>query len=246
MEEERLSKFIARSGFASRRKAEQIVRSGRVAVNGVIVKDPHRRILPGSDAVSVDNEQIGTGGAAKKRYYVALYKPTGYLSDLADPRGRRLARQLIDLEAHLFPVGRLDYNSEGLMLFTNDGEFANSIMHPRYEVEKEYLVKLSGSLTKEELLRMTTGIPVEGQVYRVRSIVPFRQTPKNAWYRVTVVEGRNRMIRKMADAVHHPVLKLKRVRINGITLGAMRPGEYRLITPRGLTVHHASRSHPPI
>jgi len=246
MEEERLSKFIARSGLASRRKAEQIVRSGRVAVNGVIVKDPHLRILPGSDAISLDNEQIGTAGAAKKRYYVALYKPTGYLSDLADPRGRRLARQLIDLEAHLFPVGRLDYNSEGLMLFTNDGEFANSIMHPRYEVEKEYLVKLSGSLTKEELLRMTAGIPVQGQVYRVRSIVPFRQAPKNAWYRVTVVEGRNRMIRKMADAVHHPVLKLKRVRIDGITLGAMRPGEYRLITPRGLTVHHASRSHPPI
>jgi 23S rRNA pseudouridine2605 synthase len=246
MEEERLSKFIARSGLASRRKAEQIVRSGRVAVNGVIVKDPHQRILPGSDAISLDNERIGAAGAAKKRYYIALYKPTGYLSDLVDARGRRLARQLIDLEAHLFPVGRLDYNSEGLMLFTNDGEFANSIMHPRYEVEKEYLVKLSGSLTKQELLRMTTGIPLEGQVYSVRSIVPFRQTPKNAWYRVTVVEGRNRMIRKMADAVHHPVLKLKRVRINGITLGTMRPGEYRLITPRGLTVHHASRSHPPI
>jgi pseudouridine synthase len=245
MEEERLSKFIARSGLASRRKAEEFIRSGRVTVNGVIVKDPHQRILPGSDAISLDDERIGAAAAAKKRYYVALYKPTGYLSDLADPKGRRLARQLIDLEAHLFPVGRLDYNSEGLMLFTNDGEFANSIMHPRYEVEKEYLVKLSGSLTKEELVRMTTGIPLEGKRYRVRSIVPFRQTPKNAWYRVTVVEGRNRMIRKMADAIRHPVLKLKRVRIDGITLGSMRPGEYRLITPHGVTVRHASRSHPP-
>ncbi len=246
MEEERLSKFIARSGLASRRKAEQIIRSGRVAVNGIIVKDPHHRVLPGSDAVSLDNERVGAAATAKKRYYVALYKPTGYLSDLADPKGRRLARQLIDLEAHLFPVGRLDYNSEGLMLFTNDGEFANSIMHPRYEVEKEYLVKLSGSLTKEELLRMTRGIPLEGRNYRVRSIAPLRQTAKNAWYRVTVVEGRNRMIRKMADAIHHPVLKLKRVRINGITLGLMRPGEYRLITPQGVTVRRASRSRPPI
>ncbi len=246
MEEERLSKYIARSGLASRRKAEQIIRSGRVAVNGVIVKEPHHRILPGSDAISLDEERIGAAKSPKKRYYVALYKPTGYLSDLADPKGRRLARELIDLEAHLFPVGRLDYNSEGLMLFTNDGEFANSIMHPRYEVEKEYFVKLSGSLTKQELLRMTTGIPLEGQTYRVRSIVPLRQTPKNAWYRVTVVEGRNRMIRKMADAIRHPVLKLKRVRINGITLGTMRPGEYRLITPRGVIVHHASRSHPPV
>ena len=246
MEEERLSKFIARNGLASRRKAEEIIRSGRVAVNGVTVKDPHQRIFPGSDAVSLDDERIGAAGAPKKLYYVALYKPAGYLSDLADPKNRRLARQLIDLEAHLFPVGRLDYNSEGLMLFTNDGEFANSIMHPRHEVEKEYLVKLSGSLTTQELSRMTAGVPVEGQVYRVRSVVPLRQTPKNAWYRVIVVEGRNRMIRKIADAIHHPVLKLKRVRIDGITLGAMRPGEYRMITPRGLTVHHASRSHPPI
>src|SRR5208283_4582411 len=201
--------------------------------------------LPGSDAVSLDNEQIGVAGAAKKRYYVALYKPTGYLSDLADPKGRRLARQLIDLEAHLFPVGRLDYNSEGLMLFTNDGDFANSIMHPRFEVEKEYLVKLSGSLTQEEQRRMTSGIPVEGHTYRIRSIVPLRQTAKNAWYRVTVVEGKNRMIRKMADAVHHPVLKLKRVRIDGITLGPMKPGEYRLITPQALALLHASRSHLP-
>jgi len=237
MEEERLSKFIARSGLASRRKAEQIIRSGRVAVNGVVVKDPYHRISPGSDAVVLDNERISALTGATKRYYVALYKPTGYLSDLADPRGRRLARQLIDLEAHLFPVGRLDYNSEGLMIFTNDGEFANSIMHPRYEVEKEYLVKLSGSLTKEERRQMTAGIPVEGHTYRVRSIAPVRETAKNAWYRVTVVEGRNRMLRKMADAVHHPVLKLKRVRINGITLGHMRPGEYRLITPRNLAIH---------
>lgn len=245
MEEERLSKFIARSGLASRRKAEQIIRSGRVAVNGAIVTDPHQRILPGSDAVSLDNERISGAAATAKRYYIALYKPTGYLSDLADPKGRRLARQLIDLDAHLFPVGRLDYNSEGLMLFTNDGEFANSIMHPRYEVEKEYLVKLSGSLTGEELKQMTTGIPLEGRNYRVRSIIPLSRTEKNAWYRVTIVEGRNRMIRKMADAVHHPVLKLKRVRIDGITLGPMRPGEYRLIAPHAIAFHHASRSRPP-
>ena len=246
MEEERLSKFIAGAGLASRRKAEQIIRAGRVAVNGIVVTDPHHRILPGSDSVSLDNERISARAASTKRYYVALYKPTGYLSDLADPKGRRLARQLIDLEAHLFPVGRLDYNSEGLMLFTNDGDFANSIMHPRFEVEKEYLVKLSGSLTQEDLRRMTTGIPLEGHTYRVRSIVPLHETEKNAWYRVTIVEGRNRMIRKMADAVHHPVLKLKRVRIDGITLGPMRPGEYRLITPGAPSVSHPSRTHAPI
>ncbi len=233
--EERLSKFIAHSGLASRRKAEEIIKAGRIRVNGVVVVDPYRRIVPGADTISLDNGNIA--GTTKKQYYVALYKPVGYLSDLADPRGRRLARELIDLEAPLFPVGRLDYNSEGLMIFTNDGDFANSIMHPRYEIEKEYVVKLSGRLTYQEMHRMTTGLPVQGQTYRVKSITPIQETAKNAWYRVTIIEGKNRMIRKMAEAIHHPVLKLKRVRIDGITLGTLRPGEYRFITPHGSTRH---------
>ncbi len=227
--EERLSKFIARSGVSSRRKAEQIIQSGRITVNGAIVTDPHCRILPGADVVSLDNQIIA--GPSRKRYYVALYKPSGYLSDLADPRGRRLARQLIDLDAPLFPVGRLDYNSEGLMIFTNDGEFANSIMHPRYEIEKEYLAKLSGRLAPEEMKLLTTGLALAGETYRLRSITPIQETAKNGWYRITVIEGKNRMIRKMAEAINHPVLRLKRVRINGITLGRLRPGEYRFILP---------------
>jgi len=233
--EERLSKFIAHSGLASRRKAEQIIKAGRIRVNGAVVVDPYCRIVPGADVISLDNENIAR--ATKKHYYVALYKPVGYLSDLADPRGRRLARELIDLEAPLFPVGRLDYNSEGLMIFTNDGDFANSIMHPRYEVEKEYVVKLSGRLNPEEMHRMAIGLPVEGQTYRVKSIAPIQETAKNTWYRVTIIEGKNRMIRKMADAIHHPVLKLKRVRIDGITLGRLRPGEYKFIAPHESTRH---------
>ena len=116
-------------------------------MNGLTVIDPYHRVTPGLDRIILDSEHITE---AARQYYIALYKPTGYLSDLSDPKGRRLARQLIDIEAPLFPVGRLDYNSEGLMIFTNDGEFANKLMHPRYGIEKEYLVKLSGRLTREE------------------------------------------------------------------------------------------------
>ena len=236
MAEERLSKFVARSGAASRRKSEEIIRSGRVTVNGRTVTDPARPVDAAGDEVSLDGRPIRP---AARRYYVALYKPAGYLSDLADTRGRsrRLARHLIKVEAALFPVGRLDYNSEGLMIFTNDGAFANRFIHPRYGVEREYHVKLSGRLNPEELRRMTTGVSVEGDVLRVRSIWPLRQTEKNAWYRVVVAEGKNRMIRRMAGALSHPVLRLRRVRINGITLGGLKPGEYAFIEPRVIREH---------
>jgi pseudouridine synthase len=226
---ERLSKFLAHSGVASRRKADTIIKSGRIKVNGVKVVDPFYRVTPGTDRITLDGARVSE---PTKKYYVALYKPVGYLSDLADPRGRLLARDLIDIETPLFPVGRLDYNSEGLMIFTNDGEFANAIAHPRYGVEKEYLVKFSGKLTREEQKRMVSGVRVEGQLLRLKSITFIEETSQNTWYGVTVAEGKNRMIRKIADAVSHPVLKLKRVRIDGIRLGHLKPGEYRQIDPR--------------
>ncbi len=230
MSVERLSKYLAHSGVASRRKADVIIQSGRIKVNGLTVVDPYHRVTPGVDRITLDGERITE---ATRQYYVALYKPVGYLSDLSDPRGRPLARELIDnIEASLFPVGRLDYNSEGLMLFTNDGEFANTLMHPRYGVEKEYLVKLSGRLTKEEQKRMVAGVRVEGELLRLKSITPVEETSKNTWYGVTLTEGKNRMIRKMAEAISHPVLKLKRIRIDGILLGHLKPGEYKLIDPR--------------
>jgi 23S rRNA pseudouridine2605 synthase len=231
---ERLSKFLARSGVASRRKAEHIIRSGKVSVNGTIVIDPYYEVSSPSDRVIVDGKILTP---VTRFYYIALYKPVGYLSDLADPRSRRLARSLIPLEDTLFPVGRLDYNSEGLMIFTNDGAFANRIMHPRYETEKEYLVKVSGKLDRNDIRRMTQGLRFQGQTYKAKSITTVRETTQNAWYTFIVTEGRNRMIRKLAEAVGHPVLKLKRVRIGDIRLGHLKPGEYRFIDKRLLKAH---------
>lgn len=226
MATERLSKFLAQSGAASRRKSEEIIRSGRVKVNMVTVTDPAHPVDPAGDVVRLDNKAIRP---AAKRYYIALYKPAGYLSDLADTEGkdRPLARRLIGVNAPLFPVGRLDYASEGLMIFTNDGDFANLVMHPRYEVEKEYHVKLSGSLSPEEMKRAGSGLSVEGVRYRVKTIAPLRKTEKNTWYRVTVTEGKYRHIRRVVEALSHRVLKLRRIRIGPVVLVGLKPGEWR-------------------
>jgi 23S rRNA pseudouridine2605 synthase len=231
MTTERLSKFLAHSGIASRRKSEEIVTSGRVKVNGLTVTDPAHRVDRTRDMVAIDNKTVRPPAAS---CYVALYKPPGYLSDLADTQGkdRPLARQLIRLQAPLFPVGRLDYTSEGLMIFTNDGAFANLVMHPRYEVEKEYHVKLSGALTQKELKAAVMGVSLDkGQIYRFKTIAPFKKAERNTWYRVTVTEGRYHHLRKVAEALRHKVMRLRRVRIDGITLSNLKPGEWRHIEP---------------
>ena len=232
MATERLSKFLAHSGIASRRKCEQIIKSGRVKVNGATVAHPAHPVDGGRDVVLLDNRRLRPPAAP---CYVALYKPPGYLSDLADIEGkdRPLARQLIRLDAPLFPVGRLDYNSEGLMIFTNDGRFANLLTHPRYEVEKEYHLKLSGAFTGDDMKRALLGLRLDqGRPYQFKSIALIRKGEKNAWYRVTLTEGRYRHIRKVAEALSHKVLRLRRVRIDGILLGALKAGQWAHIDPQ--------------
>lgn len=228
---ERLSRHLARFSTFSRRKSEELIRAGRVKVNGIIVLEPQHKVVSGVDSVALDGQVFHS---KISHINIALYKPVGYISDMADPRGRKIARELIDLEGKIFPVGRLDYNSEGLMIFTNDGDFANRVMHPRYCVEKEYLVKFKGILGKDEMLRMQKGIGIEGDVYKVKSIVYAGLSIKNTWYSVIIDEGKNRMIRKIGNAVNHPVLKLKRVRIDNLRLGGLRPGEYRLFNKKEL------------
>jgi 23S rRNA pseudouridine2605 synthase len=225
----RLSVFLARCGIASRRKSDHIIASGSVKVNNIKVVDPYYKISPQKDSVTINNKRV----EPSKRYvYIALYKPVGYLSDLADKRNRKLARSLLKEEERLFPVGRLDYSSEGLMLFTNDGTFANCVMHPRYEVEKEYLVKVKGRFTADTMKNVIKGLFIEDELYRFDLVEPVRVEKADTWYRVVLHEGKNRMIRKVADAISHPVLTLKRVRIGPIRLGALKPAEYRHLTQR--------------
>jgi 23S rRNA pseudouridine2605 synthase len=223
----RLSKFLAHAGIASRRKADNIIKSGTVKVNNLKVLDPFYRVNPHVDAVTVNNKKVTINAQLK---YIALYKPVGYLSDLMDPRNRRLARALISDDDRLFPIGRLDYHSDGLMLFTNDGAFAQRVMHPRYEVEKEYLVKLKGKLEQHDLKHLTEGVVVEGVCCSFDYVRLVREEKENSWYRVVIHEGRNRMIRKVAEQLSHPVIRLRRVRIGPVRLGRMQPGQHRPLT----------------
>jgi 23S rRNA pseudouridine2605 synthase len=222
---ERLSKYISRNGVASRRKAEAIIKAGRVKVNNQEVVEPYLDIDPQKDHVTVDN--ISISKAAPKKLYIALYKPRGYISDLADPRGRPIARDLIAVSLRLYPVGRLDFASEGLMVFTNDGDFADKVLHPRNHIDKEYQVKLQKPLSEAEIHKLTIGRRFQGILYRLRSVKMEKLTEKNAWYNMIATEGRNRMIRKLANSLGHEVLKLRRVRIGPIALGSLKPGQYR-------------------
>ncbi len=228
----RLSKFLGQAGISSRRKADEIIRSGRATVNNIVVLDPFVRVTPDKDLVSVDGKIIKYHVAHK---YLALHKPPGYLSDLKDTQNRRLARSLLDDKERLYPVGRLDYQSEGLMLFTNDGAFAQAAMHPRYEVEKEYEVKVKGRLDSGTLQGLTQGVSLQGERYRFDVITPMRAQSQNGWYRVIIHEGRNRIIRKAMEAVSHPVIKLRRVRIGPVLLGSLGPGQHRSLTLREIS-----------
>lgn len=256
---ERLSKFVARMSLYSRRKAEELIRAGKVKINNITVREPYAQVET-TDVISIQNRVVETEPV---KLYIALYKPEGYMSDLQDTKERKVARSLIRHDLKLYPVGRLDYHSEGLMIFTNDGEFANETMHPRYGIEKEYLVKFKGLLTKDTMNRMRVGLKIktdtadstyaytgedskvknkrplspqkrstektgkEWDIYKVDDIHLAKAGTKNGWYRIVVSEGKNRMIRKMGEAVGHQVLKLKRIRIGGLELGDLKPGEYR-------------------
>jgi 23S rRNA pseudouridine2605 synthase len=222
----RLSVFMARCGIASRRKAEEIITSGKVKVNNIIVLEPQFQVTEDKDVVTYENQIINDNIA---KLYIALYKPVKVLSDLKHDDDRTIARSLLPIEGRLFPVGRLDYHSEGLMLFTNDGEFANHVAHPRFEVEKEYVVKMKGLLNRSEMKQMKEGLLIDGSVHKVEDVSYVKASLQNTWYRIVVREGKNRMLRKIGEKLGHHVLKLKRVRIGNITLGRMKPGEYRYL-----------------
>ena len=229
MPSERLSKYLSNSGIASRRKCDDIIISGRVKVNDITVLEPFYRILPNKDNITVDNHTLNTNN---NPLYIALYKPVQYLSDLVSEKNRKVTRTLIPIKTYLFPIGRLDYNSEGLMLFTNDGDFANRIMHPRYGVEKEYLAKFKGIISDDLLYEIRKGLLIENSVYRVDSIKFIKISFSNSWYNIILKEGKNRMIRKIGSKIKHPVLKLKRIRIGPVKLGNLKPGEFRLLTDK--------------
>jgi pseudouridine synthase len=229
MAEERLQKILARAGIASRRKAEEYILAGRVTVNGKPVTELGAKADPLRDHIKVDGKLLRL---PRQHVYVALYKPKNCVTTLSDPQGRPTVMDLLKgLKARVFPVGRLDYHSEGLLLLTSDGDFAARILSPASHVPKTYLVKVNGPLTPEQERQFREGIPLYGRRTAPAELKLVRPA-RNPWYSVTLVEGRQNQIRIMFKHFGRLVEKLKRVRIGFLELGALKPGEYRLLTPQ--------------
>jgi 23S rRNA pseudouridine2605 synthase len=227
---ERLQKFLARAGVASRRHAEALILDGRVRVNGQVVTELGTKVQPGTDEVSVDGQAVQPQAA---RVYLLLHKPAGVVTTASDPQGRRTVLDLLPpslQQQRLFPVGRLDLDSEGLLLLTNDGGFALHLTHPRYEQEKEYHALVQGRPTPAVLESLRRGLLLPGET---RSTSPAQVRLLRAadadtrWLSVTLHEGRKRQVRRMLAAVGHPVLRLIRVRVGPLRLGDLLPGQWR-------------------
>ena len=251
MPAERLQKIIAAAGIASRRKAEELITSGLVSVNGQTVTELGSKADPAIDNIKVNGKPLQ---GPERHVYVVLHKPKGYVTTVTDPEGRPTVLDLLrGVAARIYPVGRLDYLSEGLLLLTNDGELAQKLMHASSHVPKTYLVKISGKATEAEIDKLRGGVKLPSE--RTRLKTPEGQVPKapsrrrsaavktapariklvreaaNPWYEVTLIEGRNRQIRRMFEEIGHHVEKIKRVRYGPLTLD-VEPGKFRHLTAR--------------
>jgi len=233
LEKIRLQKIISESGFCSRRKAEELIAQNRVKVNGRPVKLGDKA-NPKKDNIMVDNEKIFIE-KKKQFFYVMLNKPRGYVTTMEDELGRRAVTELLHgLEERVYPVGRLDRNSEGLLLFTNDGDFANSIMHPSKHITKTYRVTVRPDITDEQLVMLTEGVVIDGKKTLPATINVLTKEKGRVVLQMVIREGRNRQIRKMCEAVGLEVARLKRTGIGPLKLGMLKPGTWRALTAEEL------------
>ncbi len=227
MAEERLQKILSQAGVASRRQAEKLMTEGRVTVNGTVVTELGSKADIERDHIKVDGRLIH---APKRQIYVALSKPNNTVTTVSDPEGRATVMDLLHgLKERVYPVGRLDYHSEGLLLLTNDGDLANAIMSAATHLPKTYVVKANGPLTKDQEQKFRDGVPLSGRRTLPAGLKLIRDA-ENPWYEVRLVEGRNNQIRMMFKHFGRLVEKLRRVRIGPVELGTLKPGEFRHLT----------------
>jgi 23S rRNA pseudouridine2605 synthase len=226
---ERLQKVIAQAGVASRRKAEQLIIEGKVKVNGKVIKELGTKVSH-KDEVSVEGIPLDK----EEHVYFVLYKPSGVISSVSDEKGRKVVTDyLYGVEERVYPVGRLDYETTGLLLLTNDGTLANKLMHPKFNVDKTYVAKIEGIPTKDDLLKLIRGIQLEdGKTKPAKVKMLSNDRRKNtSIIEITISEGRNRQVRRMFEAIGHPVKKLKREKYGMLTLQGMKPGDVKELKP---------------
>ncbi len=226
----RLQKLIASTGLSSRRKAEMLIASGRVSVNGKVVTELGTKVDPERDHVKVDGKHLTS---AQPFVYLMLNKPKNVMSTLDDPGGRDTVKDFLHgVSVRVFPVGRLDFDSEGLMLLTNNGELAQALLHPRYHVPKTYLIKVKGVLTDAEIVQLQRGVKLEDGMTSPAMVKKIKRAEANSWLEITIREGRKHQVKRMLEFVGHLVIKLMRVRMGPLALGKLEPGEFRFLTDR--------------
>ena len=227
MAEERLQKLLSHAGIASRRRAEQLILEGRVTVNGAVITELGTKADPERDHIKVDGKRVGP---PERLVYLAMNKPKDYMSTVMDPEGRPTVIDLLrGVKSRVYPVGRLDYASEGLLLLTNDGDFAKRITSPASHVTKTYLVKTNGPLSPEQEEKFREGVPLGGKKTAPAGL-KLVQRAQNPWYEVRLIEGRQNQIRLMFKHFGRLVEKLKRLRIGFLDLGSLQPGKFRHLT----------------
>ena len=224
MATQRLQKVVARAGIASRRAAEELILKGRVRVNGTVVTVLGTKVDPRADSVEVDGRRL----VAEMPVYIVLNKPRAVVSTVSDPEGRSTVRGLlVGINERVFPVGRLDYHTSGVLLLTNDGEFMDALLHPKRDVPKTYVVKVEGDMKESDRKRWEEGVVIDGEKTRPVDVFVLRREKGKTWLEVTLYEGRNQQIRKMGEATGFPVMRLSRTAFAGVTSAGLRPGQFR-------------------
>lgn len=226
--EERLQKVLAKAGLASRREAEKIITAGRVKVNGKVVTELGTKVRINKDKITVDNEPI----KKEKMVYLLFNKPKGVMTTLADPEGRKTVADFVDkIKERVFPVGRLDYNTEGLLILTNDGNLSQQLTHPKHHVNKTYLAKVVGIVSQEKLDQLRIGVQLEDGMTApaIVEVLEYEHEKNITSFRIIIHEGRNRQIRRMCDFIGHPVRSLARIKFANLTLSGLGKGKYRFL-----------------
>ncbi len=225
----RLNKFIAGSGFAARRKADELIEEGRVTVNARLVDSLGTKINPETDVVRIDGEIIKQPRRKENFVYVLLNKPAGYVTTTSDEKNRPTVMDLVGINRRIYPVGRLDYDTEGLLLLTNDGELANKLMHPKYGVYKTYVVKINKAIDEKSIKRLREGVILEGRRTQRAKVSVIPKT-EGRQLRISILEGRNRQVRKMLEAAGCFVRKLRRIEYANLNIKGLKEGEWRYLS----------------
>ncbi len=229
--EERLQKYMASCGVASRRKCEELILNGRVTVNGNIITELGTKVTPNKDIVKFNGKLISK---EENKVYIILNKPEGYITSLKDEKGRKTILDLVNIKERIFPIGRLDYDSSGLLLLTNDGKIYNKIIHPRVKLDKKYIAVVNGRFTEKEMETFKNGVDIGGYITATSNIREISFENNLSTVEITIHEGKNRQIRKMCSSFNHNVISLKRVAIGKIKLGYLKKGEFRNLTKEEL------------